>query len=227
MRTGSQGAAIDKVIEMLAKEKGKIAGDLEAENKAMTEYFGYCDDVQKELNYYIKEATRKIEDSSALIEDRTAQIEATEEDLAELRTEEAERSEEMEKADKLRKKEHEEFLQRESEQKIMVEELGQMEIALKEQMAAMTTPPPVAEGEGAFVQQVAAASASPEQDDNSDEDEELETPTEGYETLLQVKHRHKRQGWTLESAPRLTARMLRGVDLNAFRDTMAHVVDAL
>lgn len=223
--SGSKGAAIDKVIEMLAKEKGKIETDLEKENQAMTEYFGYCDDVQKELNYYIKEANRKIADNTALIEDRSAQIQATEENLAELATEVGERDEEMEKAEKLRKKEHAEFLKRESEQKIMVEELGQMEIALKEQMAAMTTPPPVAEG--AFVQQVAAASASPEQDDNSDEDEELETPTEGYETLLQVKHRHKRQGWTLESAPRLTARMLRGVDLNAFRDTMAHVVDAL
>ena len=112
---GSKGAAIDKVIEMLAKEKDKIAGDLEEENKAMTEYFGYCDDVQKELNYYIKEASRKIADSSALIEDRTAQIQAAEEELAELSTEEAEREEEMEKAEKLRKKEHEEFLTRESE----------------------------------------------------------------------------------------------------------------
>jgi hypothetical protein len=221
----SEGAAIDKVIEMLAKEKGKISTDLEKENEAMTEYFGYCDDVQKELNYYIKEATRKIEDNTALIEDRTAQIQAADESLAELATETAERAEEMDKNSKLRKKEHQEFLKRESEQKIMVEELGQMEIALKEQMAAMTTPPPVAE----FVQQGVAAGASqePAQEDNSDEEEELETPTEGYETLLQVNHRHKRQGWTLESAPRLTARMLKGLDINAFRDMMTRVVSVV
>merc|ERR1719428_420222 len=230
MRTGSQGAAIDKVIEMLAKEKDKIAGDLEEENKAMTEYFGYCDDVQKELNYYIKEASRKIADSSALIEDRTAQIQAAEEELAELSTEEAEREEEMEKAEKLRKKEHEEFLTRESEQKIMVDELGQMEIALKEQMAAMTTPPPVfVQEEGAFVQQgFKSSTANEAQDDNSDEEEELEAPSEGYETLLEIQHQHKRrQGSKLQTVPRLTAGMLRGVDLDAFRDTMTRVVESL
>jgi chromosome segregation ATPase len=230
LSAGSKGAAIDKVIEMLAKEKTKIAGDLEEENKAMTEYFGYCDDVQKELNYYIKEATRKIEDNSALIEDRSAQIQAAEEELAELGTEEAERSEEMEKADKLRRKEHEEFLTRENEQKIMVDELNQMEIALKEQMAAMTTPPPVAEPEeGAFVQQgVSGGAASSAQEDASDEEEELETPTEGYETLLQVQHQHKRrQASKFQAMPRLTANMLRNVDLNAFRETMSRVVGEL
>merc|ERR1711977_809371 len=66
----SKESIISKVIEMLGKEKGKIASDLEAENKEMTEYFGYCDDVQKELGYYISEATRRIDDGTALIEDR-------------------------------------------------------------------------------------------------------------------------------------------------------------
>merc|ERR1719353_2403792 len=150
-------SVISKVVEMLDKEKGKISDDIAAEGKEMTEYFGYCDDVQKETAYYIKEATRKIDDASAKIADRTAQIDSLTEEIEELGSEMAERSEEMDKEVKIRKKQHEEFLQREKEQQIMVDELTQMEAALKEQMAAMTTPPPVAveEGEAGLVQEPA------------------------------------------------------------------------
>merc|ERR1719482_947766 len=133
-------SVISKVVEMLEKEKGKIAADIDAEGKEMAEYFGYCDDVQKETAYYIKEANRKIDDSTATIEDCTAQITSLDEELEELATEMAERSEEMDKEVAIRKKQHEEFLQREKEQVVMVEELVSMEAALKEQMAAMTTP---------------------------------------------------------------------------------------
>merc|ERR1719174_412769 len=106
---------------MLEKEKGKIAADIDAEGKEMAEYFGYCDDVQKETAYYIKEANRKIDDSTATIEDCTAQITPLDEELEELATEMAERSEEMDKEVAIRKKQHEEFLQREKEQVVMVE----------------------------------------------------------------------------------------------------------
>merc|ERR1719171_2920845 len=99
-----QGSVISKVIEMLDKEKGKIAADIDAEGKEMTEYFNYCDDVQKETAYYIKEATRKIDDATAKIEDRTAQISSLEEEVEELASEMAERSEEMDKEVLLRKK---------------------------------------------------------------------------------------------------------------------------
>merc|ERR1719387_47795 len=116
----SKDSVVSKVIEMLGKEKDKIAADLERENQEMTEYFGYCDDVQKELGYYIKEATRKIDDNTALIEDRTAQVSSLEEELAELAAEVAERNEEMDKEISIRKKQHEEFLVRENEQVIMV-----------------------------------------------------------------------------------------------------------
>merc|ERR1719272_2795771 len=98
-----------------------IQVDIDAEAAQMTEYFGYCDDVQKELAYYVKESTRKIDDNHAKIEDRTAQISSLDEEIEELGTEMAERSEEMDKEEPIRKKQHEEYLVRENEQTIMVE----------------------------------------------------------------------------------------------------------
>merc|ERR1719456_296396 len=100
-------SVISKVIEMLDKEKGKIGADIESEGKEMAEYFGYCDDVQKETAYYISEAQRKIDDSTAKIEDCTAQVQSLDEELEELATEMAERSEEMDKEVSIRKKQHE------------------------------------------------------------------------------------------------------------------------
>merc|ERR1719160_800520 len=108
----------------------------------------WCDDTQTEHAYAIKFANSKIEDLSAVIEDNTAQIKGLDEEIADLGTEIAERNTEMEKAIALREKEKEEFAKAEAEQLAMVEELEQMEVALKQQMAAMTTPPPVPE-EGA------------------------------------------------------------------------------
>jgi len=212
-----KGSVINKVVEMLDKEKGKIEDDIAAEGKEMTEYFSYCDDVQKETAYYIKEATRKIDDATAKIEDRTAQISSLDEEVEELASEMAERSEEMEKEVSLRKKQHEEYLVREKEQTIMVEELTQMEAALKEQMAAMTTPPPVAaEGE---------AEAGLVQEPSDDDTEEVE-PTEGYATLVQVD-RHTGHAHGRLQIPKLTQSMLKGADLGKLKDAMAKVITSL
>lgn len=136
---------ISKIIEMLASNKDKIAADIESESKIMAEYFGWCDDEQSETGYQIRTATRKIEDLGATIEDKKAQIHGLDEEITKLGTELAERQSEIDEANKIREKQHAEFLEREKEQTAMVEELEQMEIELKNQMAAMTTPPPVGE----------------------------------------------------------------------------------
>merc|ERR1719428_1131253 len=144
---------IAKVIEMLGEEKDKISADLDHESKVMAEYMEWCDDTQTEHAYAIKFANSKIEDLTALIEDNSAQIKGLDEEIADLGTEIAERNTEIEKSIALREKEKEEFAKAEAEQLAMVEELEAMEVALKKQMAAMTTPPPVpeegAEGEAA------------------------------------------------------------------------------
>jgi len=140
---------IAKIISMLGEEKDKIQEDIQAESKDMASYMQYCDDDQSEKAYAIKTATRKTEDLTALVTDSTAQINSLEEEIVELGAEIAERQEEMDTADKVRADAHAEFLVRENEQVICVEELDKMMIELKHQMAAMTTPPPVpVEGEG-------------------------------------------------------------------------------
>lgn len=142
-RFGQGNAMIDKLIQMLGEEKDKIAADLVAEEKEMKEYFQYCKDEQSEKDYSIKTATRKIEDLTALIDNNNAEIESLEAELTEMGAEQNARAEQKEKAEALRKQQHEDFLKREEEQEILVSELEAMLKELKHQIATMTTPPPV------------------------------------------------------------------------------------
>jgi DNA repair exonuclease SbcCD ATPase subunit len=151
---------IAKVIEMLGEEKEKIGANIAAETTTMAEYTQWCDDTMTEKSYAIKSATSKIAELTAVITDATAQIHGLDEDIATLGNEIAERNSEMEEATAVRAKDHEEFAKAEAEQAQMIEELQELEVTLKKQMAAMTTPPPVgveeegepAEGAPAFLQ---------------------------------------------------------------------------
>merc|ERR1719420_2837144 len=139
---------IAKVIQMLGEEKDKIKATLAEEATTMAEYVQWCDDTQTELSYGIKSTTAKIADLTATITDNGAQIAALDEELTELGNEIAERQAEMEKAIAIRTKEHEVFLKAEAEQVATVEQLEQMGVALKKQIAAFSaTPAPVAEEE--------------------------------------------------------------------------------
>jgi len=143
-----KNSMISKVIEMLGEEKDKIAADIAAETKTMAEYTEWCDDTITEKSYAIKSAKAKITDLNAVITESTAQIAALDEDIASLGSEIAERKAEMEKAEAIRNKDHEEFLKAEAEQAEMVEKIEQLMVDLKEQMNAIAvTPAPVAEGE--------------------------------------------------------------------------------
>lgn len=134
---------VSKVIEMLGAEKGKIAADLSKEEAAMTEYMDYCDDEAKAKDFAIRDADRVIEDTGALIEDNSAQIDALEEEIAEIGVQMSDRQAEHDKLKKLRDERHEEFKKREAEQQVMLDELIKMEAELKRQIERMTTPPPV------------------------------------------------------------------------------------
>jgi chromosome segregation ATPase len=165
---------IAKVIEMLGEEKDKIKADLEAEAKTMAEYTQWCDDTSTELFYAIKTGKGKIEDLTATIEDNTAQIAALDEELAELGNEIAQRQAELEEGIEIRAKEKETFLKAEAEQEAMVEELEQLEVALKKQMQAFAeTPPPVEEG-------AALAQTG-------------DGPAATFDAFVQVGHKHHRK----------------------------------
>merc|ERR1719181_864817 len=116
--SGSKNAMIDKIISMLGEEKDKVAADLVAEEKEMKEYFQFCKDEQSERGYQIKTGTRKIEDLTALIDNNNAEIESLDADLTELGAEQKERADQKDKAEALRKQQHEDFLKREEEQAI-------------------------------------------------------------------------------------------------------------
>merc|ERR1719161_2958216 len=102
----------------------------------MTEYMDYCDDEAKAKDFAIRDADRVIEDNSA-------QINALEEEIAEIGVQMSDRQAEHDKLKKLRDERHEEFKKRESEQQVMLDELIKMEAELKRQIERMTTPPPV------------------------------------------------------------------------------------
>lgn len=162
---GDRGnSMIAKVIEMLGEEKEKIKGCIAEETKTMAEYMEWCDDTQDKHFYGIKHANSKLEELSAEILDATAQIASLDEELTELGNEIAERNMEMEESIAIREKDHAEFLKVETEQVAMVEELEEMGVALKKQIASFTaTPPPVAaeeegaEGEAALLQKKSPA----------------------------------------------------------------------
>merc|ERR1719261_1143835 len=140
----------------------------------------WCDDTQTELFYGIKSATSKLEELGAEITDATAQIAALDEEITELGSEIAERQSEMEEAIAIRKKDHETFLKVEEEQVGMVEELEEMGVALKKQIASFTaTPPPVAaEGEG---EGEAAEAALLQQ----------KSPAASFDAFLQINNKNK------------------------------------
>lgn len=188
---------IAKIIQMLGEEKDKIAADIKKESKTMADYMQYCDDDQSEKAYSIKTAAHKQDELNALVADNTANIKALEEEITELAAEIAERQDEMDTADKVRATEHQEFLEREAEQVICVEELDKMMIELKHQMAAMTTPPPVpVEGGASFVQSV---------QDGYDVD-----PLAEAEALLQKKVTHVKVNNHKHTV--LTQEMVQGAD---------------
>jgi len=176
VRAKSGDNMVAKVIEMLGQEKDKVQADLDAEKATFTEYSAWCDDSATEKTYALKTAKVKIEDLTAVIDDSTAQIASLDDELATLGNEIAERQAEMEEAAAIRTKENEEFLKAEESQTASVEELEQMEVALKKQMQAFAqTPAPVEEEGAALVQDGAAPEAS-------------------YDAFVQVSstHRHKR-----------------------------------
>jgi chromosome segregation ATPase len=162
---------IAKVIEMLGDEKDKVKADLAAEEATFTEYTEWCDDTSTELTFSIKTSKGKIEDLSAQTADNSAQIAALDEEIAELGNEIAERTSELEEMIEIRAKQKETFLKAEAEQEGMVEELEQLEVALKKQMQSFAeTPPPV----------LLEESAAP-------------APAGDFDAFVQISHKHRRK----------------------------------
>merc|ERR550514_748859 len=75
---------VQKVIELLDELKAKVQGDLDREEKAMSEYSSWCDQQIGDTDYAIKTASRQIEDYKASIEESENTIAAEEGKIGEL-----------------------------------------------------------------------------------------------------------------------------------------------
>lgn len=190
----SGSSMVAKVIQMLGEEKDKISSDLASESTAMAEYTQWCDDTQTEHSYAIKSADAKIADLTAVITDSAAEIASLEAQIHELGIEMADRNTDIDEAEKLRAKEAEEFAKSEAEQLAMVEELEQLEVALKKQMAAATTPPPVIEEANAtgFIQSQAS-------------------PASQFDALLEIHHSTVSKGVDMQRIQHAMSKMIMSV----------------
>lgn len=115
---------IQKVIELLDENKVKIANDLAAEEKEMTEYADFCDKESSEKGYAIKTAVSKIEDLKAVIEECTLKIPGYEDEVSTLGTEVAQKSKDLDAAKVLREKEHADFVAIETDLATSIDQLG-------------------------------------------------------------------------------------------------------
>merc|ERR1719207_313096 len=76
---------LGKVFELMSALEAKIVKEGEAEAKAFKEFFEWCDESSKNLNFEIKEGKKSQEKLTAKIDELTSDIEVSEskiEDLA-------------------------------------------------------------------------------------------------------------------------------------------------
>jgi len=125
------GSPVQKVVELLGECKAKVLADVEAEQKAMTEYSKYCDDEAKEKAYAIETATRSMEDFSATIESSTATIATLDDEVSTLGGVIAAKEKELADATATRKGEHNNFLAAEKELVETIDQLGRAATVLK------------------------------------------------------------------------------------------------
>merc|ERR1719161_3423683 len=72
--SGAGVSPVQKVIELLEENKGKVAADLASEEKEMVEYSNFCDDELTAKGYAIKDATKAIAALEAAITEGEAEV---------------------------------------------------------------------------------------------------------------------------------------------------------
>jgi chromosome segregation ATPase len=126
---------VQKVVELLAENKAKVAKDLEAEGAEMKEYSDYCDTEASERGYSIKTAERKILDLTASIEDAEAQIVSYKDEIATLGSEAAAKEAQLAGASTERKAEKAEFEASEKELMTSLDQLTRAVTIIKREMS--------------------------------------------------------------------------------------------
>merc|ERR1719197_1134836 len=110
-----QSSPLSKVLDLMAELTAKITKEGEAEAKAYTEYFAWCDDMAKNAGFEIKTAESKKEKLEAQIAELTSSITVAVSKIEELVAAIAADDAELKNATSIRKKENAEFTKNEAE----------------------------------------------------------------------------------------------------------------
>merc|ERR1719507_2408462 len=110
-----QSSPLSKVLDLMAELTAKITKEGEAEAKAYTEYFDWCDDMAKNAGFEIKTAEAKKEKLEATIAELTSSITVAVSKIEELAAAIAADDAELKNATTIRKKENAEFMKNEAE----------------------------------------------------------------------------------------------------------------
>jgi hypothetical protein len=122
---------VQKVIQLLDDLKGKVAGELAAEEALMSEHSKWCDAQKNEREDAITMAGRTIEDLEATIQDTSAASSAFQTEIEGLATKISSADSDLQVATKIRKEEHEEFEASEKELTDTVDVLERALVVLK------------------------------------------------------------------------------------------------
>jgi len=115
---------LQKVLQLLADLQAKVIAEGEAEEKAYRDYFEWCDDASKELQFEIKTGKSQVEELKATIAKEASDIEAAEAKIAELAEKIATAAADLKNATEIRDKEHADFAANEADLMDAIDVLG-------------------------------------------------------------------------------------------------------
>merc|ERR1719261_2115889 len=119
-----QVSPVQKVIELLDELKGKVAGDLQAEETMMDEYTKWCDEEENDKEDAITSNKRTIGDLNAVIADSNARIGELSSEIEELAGKISTAEADLKDATSIRDKEHSDFAGTETELTETIDTLG-------------------------------------------------------------------------------------------------------
>jgi len=130
-----QSSPLGKVLDLMAELTAKIEGEAEAEAKAYTEYFDWCDDMAKNAGFEIKTAEAKKEKLEAKIGELTSSITVSVSKIDELVAAIAADDSDLKDATAVREKESADFAKNEAELMDCIDTLERALTIISKEMA--------------------------------------------------------------------------------------------
>merc|ERR1719299_179986 len=129
-----EGNPIQKIIELITENQGKITRDGEVEQKAYDEYFEWCDDASKEKMFELKTSSAKAEKLAATLEKANSDIEDASTKIEELSSATSTDEADLKAATTIRESEHKDFSAEEKELMESTDMLGRAISVLEKEL---------------------------------------------------------------------------------------------